>query len=37
MGYNCICDRILEIPIEFQQGSQASPRVEAWNSAFLSS
>ena len=30
-------DRDLGLPIKVQQGSQASPSVEAWNSAFLSS
>ena len=30
-------DRDLGLPIKVQQGSQASPGVEAWNSAFLSS
>ena len=29
------CDRVLRVPIKFQQGSQASSFVEAWNSAFL--
>ena len=31
------CDRDLRFPIEFQLGSVASSRLEAWNSAFLSS
>ena len=30
-------ERDLGLPIKVQQGSQASPGVEAWNSAFLSS
>lgn len=34
--FHSICDRHLGVHIEFQQGSQASSRVEAWDSAFLS-
>ena len=29
MGYHCICNRILRVAIEFQQGNQASPHDEA--------
>ena len=34
-GFLFSCDRDLGVPIEFQEGSQASSHFEAWNSAFL--
>ena len=37
MGFLSSCDRNLGVPIEFQQGSQASSHVEAWKSTFHSS
>ena len=35
-GFLSSADMDLRVPMEFQQGSQASFHVETWNSAFLS-
>ena len=35
-GFLSSSDMDLGVPMEFQQGSQASSRAEAWNSASLS-
>ena len=36
-GFLSNCDRDHGVPIEFQQGSQASSHFDAWNCTFLSS